>query len=711
MKSSSLRAEGEAIQTGLPRSLRSLAMTVFHLMLLVVFSLFAFSHNPGRLFIGNDGPMLLALAREQLMFYGISPDLHGNMLQGIGNISFPINLSFMPGFWLPFMDGEGHFFPAAIYAWFAALMFATVLITGWNYRFPRGVSLAAAWLLTMLMFPYFDKYVRIYAVTASSPLFVWYMFAAAIGDVGIRRMGEGGWKKTAAYGLALLAAIFLMIAGSPAATILLAPLLAISFIVSMIFSTKEVRLRKLVAAIAVLAICAALGWVEYVLGLLLYTSSGFFLSELADSYPAAAEFASILFQGHIADRAFGPWLFLLTAAGAVWAIHRRDEELRIPAIVTLLGQLLHAGLAAGLLKLSGGWNGPPPIYTEMTFFALYTLFSSFYLSKMVCWFTPVFRVAGAPLLVAGMSAVLLSQAPQRERNMLQSYAMPPRNTPITNILGQEIPALPDTPFAGRVATVLPGGLRVQTRYAYQMNIVGHNDHQTSGLWFYNIPTLHEYNQLITPAFYRLVREFLTLPNDKQGRSWTNFSHINERILAMLGVRFLLTMDAHRDGLVHHGTLSLPNVRPLSLLEIPNANTQGVAATRIIQVETGQEVVAAMKRKGFSQSHAIIAGKAVPDSLAPIAEHSIILERGGYHIRAKSAGKALLIVPVEYSRCLSIAPLSGEPPSAVRVNLALTGLVFDREMDILLGTNIGPFNQPRCRLKDYRDFKTIWRDTQ
>ncbi len=676
---------------------------LFHLTLLVVFSLFAFGHNPGRLFIGNDGPMVLALAKHQLDFFGISFNLHTNFQQGIGNLSFPLNLSIMPGFWLPFMDSAGNFTPAAIYTWFAALMFVTVLLVGWNYRFARGITYAAAWLLTILMFPYFEKYFAIYAVTASSPLFIWYMFATAIADIGVQRMGKN-WR----YAAFLFAGIFLMVAASPAAVMLIAPFLAASFIVSFLRSNREQRTRQSLAAAGVVALCAALGWVEYSAGLLLYSSSGFFLKDLMNSYAPAREFSSILFQGHQPDRAFGPILFCLATCGAGWTLYKKETNLRNAALVTLAGQVLHAGIAAQLLVMSGGWSGPPAIYTEMTFFALYSLFALHFLATLSeRYWQPVRHLL--PLVFVGlMSLVLLARPAMVERDMLQGFAMPPASSPVTDLLEKEIPALPSTPFGGRVATVLAANSSGQLLYSYRYNIALKNDHLSDGLWLHNIPTLTEYNQLITPAFYRIVRTFLTVPNDKQNRSWASFSYLDTRILRMLGVRFFFTTSAVVEGAQLQQTLEVPHARPLHLFELQDANIAGKSADKIIRAASVQEAENIMASKDFDLNSAVVFS-AVPEQTTPVSQSSIALENGSYHIRASSKGKSMLIVPVEYSRCMDVTAINGAMPQAIRVNIALTGLVFEREMDILLSTNIGPFHHPRCRLKDYQDFKAIWKE--
>src|SRR5690606_27101355 len=121
---------------------------------------------------------------------------------------------------------------------------------------------------------------------------------------------------------------------------------------------------------------------------------------------------------------------------------------------------------------------------------------------------------------------------------------PPASNTITDLLEKEIALNPGSTFRGRVASIIADkGFSEQIAFANQMNSLIENDMQTTGLWLKNIPTLTEYNQIITPAFYRLTRDFLTAPEDRQNRSWTNFSKIDVKILRLLGVRFVLTPDA------------------------------------------------------------------------------------------------------------------------------------------------------------------------
>lgn len=679
------------------------ATSLLHLALFAAFSLFAFSLNPGRLFIGNDGPMAIALVREQMMFFGPSLNLHSNMLQGLGNFSFPLNLSIMPGYWLPCMRADGQFVPAYIYTWFALLMFVTVLLTGWNYRFPRKLTFAAAWLLSILIFPYFDSYFRIYPVTSSSPHFIWYPFAVAVADIGVQRMG-GSWRSTAGYALVLLSGIFLVVAASPAAVILMVPFLATSFAVSFLRAGRQSRMRKLAGAGAVLAACAALGWVEYVLGLLLYSNSSFYLNELDYSYAPAREFASILFHGLIKDRAFGTVLFLLAFAGAFFS---RRTALRTPAIICMAGQALHAIVAGQLFVMTDGWTGPPPIYSEMTFFSLYALFAVWMLATLGRQYIPAKACYALPVLAL---LILLALPAASHRMLLDSFAIPPGPSVITSEL-RNIKAVPGNNFSGRVATVLPGSVAAQLTSAYFLNAEVLNDHQSSGLWLFDIPTLHEYSQLITPAFYRILRDRLTLARDIQNRSVTNFSYADRRILRMLGVRYVLTDSYTMDEATLRAALPSSR-RKLYLQELKGANTSGIGVRDLHVAGSVKEAGEFMSQPSFGPQSAVWVGKTPPvQGVSPVDESSITFEKGGWRIRAKSTGTGMLLVPIEYSRCLDITPQSGAAPAAYRLNIALTGLVFEHEMDILMASHIGAFHHPRCRLQDYRDYKEMTKGEQ
>ena len=84
--------------------------------------------------------------------------------------------------------------------------------------------------------------------------------------------------------------------------------------------------------------------------------------------------------------------------------------------------------------------------------------------------------------------------------------------------------------------------------------------------------------------------------------------------------------------------------------------------------------------------------------------------GGYlRITAQSAGRTLVVVPYEFSRCIqlqTLLPSGAAPPELMRVDADLTGVLFERNLDALLEYRTGPLRNPMCRWQDYQDTKAF-----
>ncbi|HWR97338.1 MAG TPA: hypothetical protein VN317_02870, partial [Candidatus Methanoperedens sp.] len=724
---SAVDPSGGAPVARLKQRLPDALLLLGHLLALCVLSAFAFRRNRGLFFLGNDGPSLVSFVLEQLDFSGVSAAFHAAPLQGLGDLSGSFNLTALAPFWRSIYNAEGIAEPVALHSFFAVAAFVTVLLVGWNHRFPRGISYAAAWALTILILPYFDHF-RVYPVTASAPQFLLYLLAAALADVGIWRMGREGWVATARHGALLLLAILLMLVLSPSALVLLVPYLLLAFVVALCAAPPDERRRKLWGAVAVVAIAGALGWIEYAAGMALYTNFSFFPKDMVAAYPPDRQFASILFQGKAgADRAIGPWFYGLAAFGAALALRagRRGTHF-FPALTQLIGQAALAGVGGWLMVTIVPWTGPPFIYCEMMFFALYALFAVQGIA--VCC-----RAAGArlealppglrgaivwamPVVAAALVAAAMTRLPGAPRRGRFDYALPPSSTPLTQALEGEIRLGIGKDFAGRVANIIPFQDRDrQFPYFRYLNVLTGNDHQTTGLWLKDIPTLHAYGQFISPAFHSVIRSFLATPGELQHRSWTNFSELDYPILRLFGVRFILTTEPFLPNAARRGGLNfsaMQPVPPLYLHELGGANVAGISAARALTARSIGAAEDLMAGAGFDPRVAIVmdpAGAALAQAevLRPAISSRISVEKGAWRIRAQSDGWTLLVLPIEFSRCMDVVPATGVAPRVLRTDIALTGLLFEREADVRLVNRIGPFAHPRCRLRDFRDFRALW----
>ena len=117
---------------------------------------------------------------------------------------------------------------------------------------------------------------------------------------------------------------------------------------------------------------------------------------------------------------------------------------------------------------------------------------------------------------------------------------------ITNYLGVHNPVASGAPYRGIVASFLgthgrdPVGLADLYVYVWlELQAFNNNDFTSYGLWPLGIPTLNQFNTMMTPQFYLMLTELLARPSDRQARSFAVITVPNQRILKLWGVRFVI----------------------------------------------------------------------------------------------------------------------------------------------------------------------------
>src|SRR5262249_16294918 len=96
---------------------------------------------------------------------------------------------------------------------------------------------------------------------------------------------------------------------------------------------------------------------------------------------------------------------------------------------------------------------------------------------------------------------------------------------------------------------------------------------------------------------------------------------------------------------------------------------------------------------------------LPDEpLGEVSRSRLDVHRGFLTVSAEAPGRALLVLPVEFSRCLEFTwgNASPTPPLALRANLDQTAARSARRLDGRIALPNGPFATPPCRLRDFQD---------
>ena len=341
------------------------------------------------------------------------------------------------------------------------------------------------------------------------------------------------------------------------------------------------------------------------------------------------------------------------------------------------------------------------------------------------------------------------------RQLLASRKLPPpavhfpQKTNITDILVREIGLRPGMPFRGSVATYFgaPGGpLREKMGFGDQpyastslyinsrfyMEAWYGNSFMMTYLWQSDIPTFEEYGQWITKPFYIFTRVIFTSgnPRDRLSPSEINIYKPDFSLMPALGIRFIITdSELSDDRLIRRATLHgvAPPIRPelsyftkaqgailkgkpvpVNLYEFRNPNTGTYSPTTITFLKTAGLTFDRLRHPAFDPETEVILHETTGLSRLVRASMSRMdIEKGRIRVIAQSEGASLLLLPIQFSRCLSITPRHENkiPPKLVRANLIETALIFDQHTDVDISFDFAP-GQTHCRLADVKDHKQL-----
>ena len=286
---------------------------------------------------------------------------------------------------------------------------------------------------------------------------------------------------------------------------------------------------------------------------------------------------------------------------------------------------------------------------------------------------------------------------------------PIRSTPITDYLRQSVGLAPGRPFHGIVATFTGVQGKESVSWFDHHAIDGTlwrntgNDHRSVGLWHFDIPTLHQYNNYVTPTYYLLLNEFLARPSDKQIRSVMVMSRPHEPMLKLWGVRFLIA-DYDLPFGVERLRMAVPDLEPLRLFELTDSNRGNYSPTEVVRVENFRQALDILRGPGFDGRRTVVTDVDLGNGLVGAGDAVLTVEKDALRIRAFSAGRSVLVLPAQYSHCWTIHG-SGDP-MLFRADILQLGVRFSGALDARLQLVLGPFGASGCRVDDSSDMERL-----
>jgi hypothetical protein len=504
------------------------------------------------------------------------------------------------------------------------------------------------------------------------------------------------------------------------------------------------------SALLMLFVLATLGVFTYYYGIIEYTAFRFFPNEI--EHPLGGwEAFSLLFWSRIAAG-----VIVLGLAGALWTAFAGFGRLRLFAITHLIASALYFPLAYWFSFRAVDYRGSWPIYFETGMWPYALIFCAIAMAAMlrltlslfgtsvdlapawwrrrvehaakkigltgaasqfdvmkqaVGWLRP--RSASLVLLgvvttVAAHNLNVLRHGNFNECAVNQWLSI--RATPITELLRRQVSLRAGEPFRGIVATVdgvPPGGhgdwLKFHDSDEALLLDTG-NDHRTVGLWNFDIPTLFQYHTFVTPPYYMTVTDFLSTAADHQLRSAIVMTRINPLMMALWGVRYVIT-DTETTAGREVASLQTRRSGTLHLVELPNPNLGNYSPVEEARANDFAGALRGMHRADFDGSRTVVTMDGeLKQPLLPARQVELVYTRQGFRLIATSDGHSVLVLPVQYSHCWS-AEGSGNPV-LFRADAMQLGVSFSGKLDARLVFRLGPILAGQCRVDDLRDMKRL-----
>ena len=665
-----------------------------------------------RLLLSTDGRYYLTIAtsRAGSDWPWFSDNI--DFLHGIGDQLFPFRPEIIPAFrilsWLGFSESA----KVGAFVWLALELAGSVIFLARSMRCSYATAIGAGATCVVCLLPLWN-FGAVYTFVHIAPQFCTGVAVTNAASGFYLRIGRGRSIADVLWLLGIAAALVWFVLASPLAIMLPAPLLGMTALVGLFAAADASERWRKIAAIVILGVLLLCGPAEYVVAEVMSSAAFVFNVELENSL-ASWPFASIIF--HLRDISpMGPLLVASAVGGAIlhWSSPNRTLRFFGYGILTYLFTRL---TFAWLTITFDFWRGPAPIYFELFVVPVYCIFAWLLWQRAIEWIAtrwprwkqlPAWFSAYGSVASRGI-AVLTGNL----RHVRDPYIFPPPATVITSYLAEHARLAPGGVFGGRVATMT--GLNLGKSVSW-FDLVGKvdpvllrytgNDPRQSGLRYFGVPVLFEYSPMVTAPFYALTTRLLGYPQDEQVRNAQVLRRVAPRVLAMLGVRYVIADAVNADpDLQLRVTLPLGNEGALQLYEVSNANLGNYSPVDISVLADATATLDRIGSTAFDPAREVVLD-ADPNSGPLVAATNAALryEGASLHITADSAGRSLLLLPLQYSHCLEA---SAGGAQLLRADLVETAVLFENHLDTRIALRTGPFLHPLCRLQDVADDKRL-----
>lgn len=685
------------------------------LALLFIICLILLPKNRAVLYGYFDGSFFKTQIQQQRRWSPpFAPYFTCNHFQGLGNIDFPVNFQWMPASNISVSaDGE-HLSTTTSYVVISLELFAAIYFLARRLRARRVVASTSAWLTVLSVLPFISPW-PLYQISRLAPHFFEPLAAVCLICGYVILAGSGDTRRDLRYWLILFTLVTWLIIADPLLVFVYTPTVLIFTVSLLCLIPKSERRRKLVIMGTLIASMVPTA-LPFVAGLSLYSVPSLCGSSLFNDR-MGLNAVSAVFNGWL-----GPWLYASAMISSVCLLRTKVANYRALGISTLI---IGIGIVFGgtfLMTRVADYHGTMPIYCEIYAWPLYFISSAIAIERGLLGCAAKMNIKkrffrsqsrNTHSLVSRTTfcipALMVAAAFFLPGEKNSGWVYPPKLVAIAAYLKHEIGQVPGCLYRGSVATftgeVAGGGTTWYDQIRYDAILAAEtgNELRTVGFWYYGVPTLFEYNQLITPNAFWILTRALADRSDKQIRNVLVLTRINANLLQSLGVRFVVVP---RNSTVP-GAREIANMGDkVSLFEFPGPNLGNYSPTEAQFVNNSETAIECMLSPNFNFRKKCLVQVPINEHLVPATGTTLNLQSTGLHIKSHSDGTSILLLPIQYSHCLELEHGGEDQARVIRVNLLQTGIVFSKSLDAHLTFRSGLFDHQFGRLYDYWDAKTL-----
>ena len=693
---------------------KSLALTNF--LIMIIFCKIYFYFSGKSFFVGTDGQHMLALNEMHSDFHDPVYYFTSNFFQGLGgNIPFPVNHRADIGYIIGNI-GPDFNVSNALTTWFIFFAFSVFTLCI-SLQINLKTSCIASWIAPILsMLPTSFVFTLIPTLTPHM-----------LTSIGVNNfilsailLKTNTFLKSAFRSLAIFLLCLYYLVTNPTFILLSLPILLFVTFFSLVGLQKKLLIQEIITIFTPVALVSILGGLVYMSGIFLNTSVLFFKDEFTVS-DRPLNTISVLFSRRELTRS----IFIFALITAFWLYKNKLATRNLRALIKALFTFVSIIVLLGMIYSINPnlWLGPAPIYFEFMMWGIYSLFLSVliahYLSKIRKYFETTSKIATRNLeklvyfIPSFIIFVYLLSLSVHQNSNYSGWTLSKasnRNSIVEFLESHNYKSRSE--FHGRTITVFnptdssslnwndidKEGRKYFKEYG--------TDFMQATMWIRKIPTVFEVNQLITPRSYFALTRNLARVNDQQLRDFTFLRNINEDYLRQIGVKYLISNKKLKIGQLLLSENS--NGLPVLLYEIPRVNIGNYFAVKTIQIRSFSEAERFFKDSDLAKNHtAMVEDNVKYPNFVPPIKSELIIDGNKYEVRAQSAGKTLLILPIEYSNCFRFKNVGNSNLlKSIPVDITQLGLIFDKNLHLQFQYVNGPFNNSGCRLSDYMGFKKL-----